>query len=195
MTTERTDRVNRAMLLIFGVVLLGLGIAVLLHSSGALSVPRRESPVVSSPTAAWYGANSGWVWPAVAALSAILLVLSVWWASAQVRLAGTSRIELERDPGGSVSVDGGYLADCIEHDAMRQQSIERARARVTTSESGVQVWLTIWVGPPYDVGHAAARVTRGVLSNLRGFLGDDDAPHIRTHVTVEAAESAMPRLS
>lgn len=195
MTSERTDRVNRVALLTIGIIALGLGLAVLAHSSGALTVPRRESPVVSSPTADWYGTNGGWFWPVLSAVSALLLVLAVWWASAQIRLAGTSRIELERDPGGTVSVDGGYLADCIEHDAIQQKSIERARARVTTSESGVQIWLTIWVGPPYDVGHAVARVTQGVLPNLRGFLGDDRAPRIRAHVTVETAESAMPRLS
>lgn len=195
MSSTRTDRVDRIVLTVIGILLLCLGAAALLHSTGALGVLRRESPVISSPTATWYAANGGWFWPTLAGVALIALLLAVWWAAAQVRLRGTSRIELERGPGGTVAVAGGYLADSIEQDALALDGVERARARVSTTDHAVRVWLTIWVGPPYDVGRAVARVTKTLVPNVRTALDGEHPPQVRWHVTVETAESTISRLS
>ncbi|MFV0533668.1 MAG: hypothetical protein ACK5MR_08455 [Cumulibacter sp.] len=195
MRNDRTDRVNRVVLCVIGLVLVLLGIGGLLHSTGALGGARRSSPVVSSPTAAWYASNGSWVWPTIAGVALIVVILAVWWASAQIRMRGSSRIELERAATGTVSVAGNYLAECIELDAATLDDIERARARVSTTETEVHVWLTIWVGPPYDVGRAVARVTKSLLPNVRAALDGQTPPRIRSHVTVETAESAVSRLA
>lgn len=195
MSSERTDRVDRVVLALIGALLVAVGTAVLLHSTGALGGRRQDSPVISSGTAAWYATNGSWFWPTLAGVALVVVILGVWWASAQVRMRGTSRIELERNVAGTVAVAGGYLADCIEQDAATQDDIERARARITTTDSTVHVWLTIWVGPPYDVGRAVARVTKTVLPHVRATLDGENPPQIRTHVTVEAAEAAISRLS
>lgn len=195
MNNERTDRVNRVALSVIGALLVVIGVAALLHSSGALGARRRDSPVISSPTAAWYDSNGAWFWPTLAGLALIVVILAVWWASAQVRMRGTSRIELGRDAAGTVSVAGSSLADCVEQDATALDDIARARARVTTAESAVHIWLTIWVAPPYDVGRAVARVTKTLLPNVRTVLDSEHPIQIHTHVTIEAAESTMSRLS
>lgn len=195
MSTARTDRVDRIILTVIGVLLLGLGVAALLHSTGALGARRRASPVISSPTAAWYSANGGWFWPTVAGVALGVLLLAVWWAAAQIRLRGSTRIELERGPAGTVAVAGAHLADCVEQDALDLDGIERARARVSTTDHAVRVWLTIWVGPPYDVGRAVARVTKTLVPNVRAVLDGEHRPQLLWHVTVETAESTISRLS
>lgn len=195
MNGERTDRVNRALLTLIGVLLLAVGTAALLHSTGALGRARRESPVLASPTVSWYAAHGSWFWPTLAGVAALVLILAVWWASAQIRLNGAGLIALDRHPGGAVTVTGGHLAECIERDAAAQPEIERARVHLTRSESTLHVWLTVWVGPPYDVGRAVARITKNVLPNVRSTL-DGAAPiPLSTHVTVETAETTISRLA
>lgn len=194
MNDERTDRTDRLILRLLGGILGLLGVAVLLHSTGALGSRRAASPVLSSPTVAWYEDNGRWLWPALIAVLIALVAGSVWWVSNQVRLQGSSRIELAHDPGGTLDVSGSHLAECIERDALNQQGIERARARVSTTPQALQVWLTIWIGPPYDVGRSVARVANTVLPNLRTTLDGNGQRPIRTHITVETAEAVISKL-
>lgn len=194
MSDERIDRINRALLRVLGVLCVLLGIAVLLHATGALGGRRAESPVVSSPTAAWYRANGSWLWPSVGAALLLLTAFGIWWVSSQVRMQGSSRIELERGGPGSLDVSGSHLAECIERDAVNQDGIERARARVSTTQDAVHVWLTLWVGPPYDVGRAVARVANVIVPNLQLTLDGPSTRPVRTHITVETAEAAVTRL-
>lgn len=195
MSHDRTDSVDRAVLAVIGVLLTVAGTVAILHSTGALGARRRASPVIAGDTARWYASNGYWFWSTLAVVSLVIMVLAVWWASAQIRLPGISRIELERGGAGTVTVASGFLAECIEHDAAAQDDIQRARAKVTTGHSVVHVWLTIWIGPPYDVGRAVAVVTKTVLPNIRALLDGDSPPQVLSHITVESAHSTMSRLS
>lgn len=194
MTDDRIDRIDRAVLRALGILVLLLGIGVLLHSTGALGTRRQDSPVVSSPTASWYDAHAAWLWPSVGVALLLVAALALWWVSSQVRMQGSSRVELERAEAGNLTVSGGSLAECVERDAVNQDGIERARARVSTTPDAVHVWLTVWVGAPYDVGRAIARVTNTVLPNLAATLDGQHARPLRTHITVETAESTISRL-
>lgn len=188
------DRINRAMLAVIGVLVVAAGIVIVLHSSGALGSARASSPVVSSPTAQWYAANGDWLWPTVGVVGLVVIGLSVWWISAQLRTRGSERLELGRTPHGALSVSVSHLEDCIEHDATRYDEIRRARAKVSVEDDVVLVALTLSVGPPYDVARAIARVTGTVLPHLAVTLDEPNPKSIRTTITVEAAEAAMSRL-
>ena len=194
MRDERVDRINRAVLRILGAIAILAGIGVLLHSTGALGGQRQDSPVLASATARWYADQGAWLWPVVAVLLVVIAAVCVWWVSSQVRLQGSSRIDLERTSAGALSMSGIHLAECVERDATNQDGIHRARARITTTSEAIDVWLVVWVGPPYDVGRSVSRVANTVLPNLRTALDGADARPIRTHITVETAEAAVSRL-
>lgn len=192
--TPRVDRVNRVLLVVVGTILILLGIAVLLHSTGILGDDRADSPVIATATADWYAANGSWLWPTLAAVAFVLLVLAIWWVAAQVRTQGSSRVEIERAPTGTVTVSGGYLEECVERDAVQLDGIARARARISTDPEAIHLDLTLWVGPPYDVGAAVARVANTVLPHLAVTLDTDEPRPIHTRIHVETAEAAISRL-
>ncbi|WP_153505807.1 Asp23/Gls24 family envelope stress response protein [Cumulibacter manganitolerans] len=194
MRDERVDRIDRAVLYVLGAIAALAGIGVLLHATGALGRRRSDSPVLASPTTRWYADHATWVWPLVAVLLAIVAALSVWWVSSQVRLQGSSRVDLARDGAGSLNVSGTHLAECVERDAVNQDGIDHARARVSATAEAVDVWLTLWVGPPYDVGRSVSRVANTVLPNLATALDGVGSRPIRTHINVETAEAAVSRL-
>ncbi|GAB3299525.1 alkaline shock response membrane anchor protein AmaP [Epidermidibacterium keratini] len=188
------DRINRVVLAVVGIIVAAAGIAIVLHSSGALGRDRAGSPVVSSPTAAWYADNGSWLWPTVGVVGLVVIGLCVWWISAQLRTRGTERLELGRSQEGALSVSVSHLEDCIERDATEYDEIRRARAKVSVEDDVVLVALTLSVGPPYDVARAIARVTGTVLPHLAVTLDEPNPKTIRTTITVEAAEAAMTRL-
>lgn len=194
MKDERVDRLDRVVLRILAVLLIALGVAALLHATGALGSRRRASPVLSTPTVDWYRQNGSWLGPVAGGVLLVLTLLALWWVSAQVRLNGVSRVDLSREPGAALTVDGGELAECVERDAVNQEGIDRARARISATEDAVHVWITIWVAPPYDVGRSVSRVANTVLPKLRTTLDAEPRRAIRTHITVETAEAPVSRL-
>lgn len=111
--TPRVDRINRVLLVLVGALLVVIGGLALLQSGGVFGSARATSPVVSDPTAHWYGVNGSWFWPSTGAVLLVVAGCCVWWVSSQIRTQGSARIErnqvlrghapssaaLERKPG------------------------------------------------------------------------------------------------
>lgn len=192
--TARIDRVNRALLIVIGLALVIVGVLILLQSGGLFGDKRTESPVVSDPTARWYSTNSSWFWPVVGVLMLLVAGLCVWWVSAQLRIAGSPRIELVRAHNGTVTTSGTALADCVELDALAQEGISRARAKLTSVGEEVRLHLTIWVEPPYDVATAVTRITNTALPHLAYAFECPTPKLLRTTIHVETAEATVARL-
>ncbi|PRZ43699.1 hypothetical protein CLV47_102390 [Antricoccus suffuscus] len=192
--TPRVDRINRVFLILIGIVLVVIGVLALLQSGSVFGSARAKSPVVSDPTAHWYGANGTWFWPTAGAVMLVIAGLCVWWVSAQIRTQGSTRIELDRGHDGTVTASAAALADCVEADTIAQPGIARARAKLSSVGEITRLHLTLWVESPYDIADAVARVTNTVLPHLSyAFDGPTPRP-LRTTIHVEAAEAPAARL-
>lgn len=192
--TPRIDRINRVLLILVGALLVVIGVLALLQSGGVFGSVRAQSPVVSDPTAHWYGANGSWFWPSSGAIMLVVAGFCVWWVAAQIRTQGSARIELDRGHKGTVTASATALADCVEVDAIAQPGIARARAKLSSFGEETRLHLTLWVEPPYDIADAVARVTNTVLPHLAyAFDGPTPRP-LRTTIHVEAAEADVARL-
>lgn len=193
--TPRVDRVNRVLLILIGILLIVIGVLALLQSGAVFGSARAESPVVSDPTAHWYGVNGTWFWPTAGAIMLVVAGLCVWWVSAQIRTQGSTRIELDRSHDGTVTASPTALAECVEADTTAQPGIARARAKLNSVGEETRLHLTVWVQPPYDIADAVARVNNTVLPHLaHAFDGPTPRP-LRTTIHVEAAEADVTRLS
>lgn len=192
--TPRVDRVNRVLLIVVGALLIVAGVLALLQSGGVFGSARADSPVVSDPTAHWYGENGGWLWPVTGVLALVIAGLCVWWVSAQIRTQGSARIELDRGHRGTVTVSANALADCVETDTLAQPGIARARARISNVGEETRLHLTIWVEPPYDITGIITRLNNTVLPHIANALDGPAPTPIRTTIHVETAEADVVRL-
>lgn len=192
--TPRVDRINRVLLILIGSLLVIVGVLALLQSGSVFGSARAKSPVVTDPTAHWYGVNGSWFWPTVGAIMLVVAGLCVWWVSAQIRTQGSTRIELDHGHDGTVTASATALAECVEIDTTAQPGIARARAKLSSVGAENRLHLTLWVEPPYDITDAVARVTNTVLPHLAYALDGPTPRPLRTTIHVEASEADVARL-
>ncbi|GHH59547.1 hypothetical protein GCM10018781_02930 [Kitasatospora indigofera] len=158
---------NRTLLAVAGLVLLGGGLLVL---TGALDLYRRwnlEPPAdwpLTSPHDTIVPAqdrtrwtDEGWWWPTVIAALAILMALALWWLLAQLRNRHPGRLPVGNPPCDGVELHDSALADALAADTARLPGVHTAHANLTgqADHPHATVDLTLEADArPRDVLHA-----------------------------------------
>lgn len=177
---------NRTLLAVAGLVLLGGGLLVL---AGALDLYRRRN---LDPPADWpltgphdtlvpardrtRWTDESWWWPTVIAALAVLAALALWWFLAQLRHRHPGRLPVGDPPCAGVELHDDALADALAADTGRLPGVHDAHAHLTGPARRPLADLSVSLAPdanPRDVLHALAV---GPLSRARHSTGWDHFP-------------------
>lgn len=126
-----TDRLNRALLSLLGIVLIGLGTFGLLRGAGVVAGDGVD-PVISS----WLRAEARKRQVLLLSLLAVAAVLLMWlglrWLMAQLpKGRAVSRLELDHtEHATSIDVSAGAVTDALATDVRRLGGVTEATARV-----------------------------------------------------------------
>ncbi len=188
---KRKSAVNRVLLALTGIVLLGSAILIL---AGGFDVYRRwelTSPdgwpltaphdvlLDTADRTRW--TDEGWWWPVVIAVLAIVVLLALWWLLAQLRRTHPGHIPL----GGPPAVDGvelreRALSDALAADARQQPGVHKARARMDGSAKHPEAHLDLTLTSDGEPGPVLQALGDGPLERARQSTGQTRLP-----VTVE----------
>lgn len=132
--------VNRVLLALTGVVLLGVGLMVL---AGGLDLYRRwdlhppgdvplTSPggVLLTDGARTRWRDEGWWWPAVIAVLVLLVLIALWWLLAQLRRPRLGEVLVDSGDGEGALLRGRALEDVLAAEAQGLSGVERAHVRL-----------------------------------------------------------------
>ncbi|MFD8789811.1 alkaline shock response membrane anchor protein AmaP [Streptomyces vinaceus] len=180
----RKSAINRALLAVVGIVLLGGGLLIL---AGGFDVYRRwhitppngwpltapEDVLLTNADRTWW-TGEGWWWPAAIACLVVVVLLALWWFLAQLRRSHPGPLSV----GGKDAVDGvelreGALSDAVAADARRLPSVGRARARMIGSSRRPEVDLDLTMTPASEPGPVLQELYDGPLENVRQSTGRD----------------------
>ncbi|WP_405719774.1 alkaline shock response membrane anchor protein AmaP [Streptomyces sp. NBC_01537] len=179
--------VNRILLALAGVVLLGGGLLVL---AGGLDIYRRWNltPPADWPLSAPHDVllsradrtrwtDESWWWPTVIAALALVVLLSLWWLLAQRHQRRPGRLPV----GGTPPQDGVELRDqalnaALAADAGQLPGVHRAKARLTGRPTGPQARLTLLLTPDSAPTAVLDALRRGPLEHARESAGWEDLP-------------------
>ncbi|MEV0257865.1 alkaline shock response membrane anchor protein AmaP [Streptomyces sp. NPDC050732] len=152
--------VNRVLLALAGFVLLVLGGSVLAVGLGA-SPPswwihdgRHDVLLSAADRVQWR--DEGWFWPVVIAVLAVLLLLSLWWLSAQLRRRRLAEVLVETGDGEGAQLRGVAMENVLAAEAETLDGVERAHAVLTGRRSRPQARVDAVLAPhaaPADVLH------------------------------------------
>lgn len=96
--TRHTARVSRTGLVVVGLILmLGAGAVLARALSARASLLGSASTPVLTHAQVQYPAQHGWVWPVVAAVSAVIALLALWWMAAQTSTRTVRQVPMEPD--------------------------------------------------------------------------------------------------
>ena len=87
-----TERLNRVLLTIVGLLLVAAGIYTLLRSWGALGDAAAAEPLFTANARDWVQRNEEWFWPVMAGVSTLVALLALRWLLAQLRT--TAKVEI-----------------------------------------------------------------------------------------------------
>ncbi|MFJ4865345.1 alkaline shock response membrane anchor protein AmaP [Streptomyces sp. NPDC088748] len=175
---KRKSAVNRVLLALAGIVLLGTGLMILaggfdLYRSRSLTPPDgwplttpHDVLLADADRTRW--ADEGWWWPAVIAVLAIVTLFAVWWLLAQLRRTHPGALSV----GGTDAVEGvelreGALGDALAADARHLPGVHQARARMDGSSSRPEAHIAITLTPDAEPAAVLQALCDGPLESAR----------------------------
>ncbi|MEU9039713.1 alkaline shock response membrane anchor protein AmaP [Streptomyces sp. NPDC048352] len=174
--------VNRVLLALTGVVLLGCGLLVLaggfdLYRRWRVTPPdgwplttSRDVPLEAGDRTRW--TDEGWWWPAVIAVLAVVLLLALWWLVAQLRRTHPGHVSVGDDPAvDGVELREQALGDALAADAGRQPGVRKARARLDGSPGHPEAHLDLTLAPGSEPGAVLQELCDGPLARARRATG------------------------
>ena len=179
-------RLDRVLLALVGLVLVAVGVAALLWTTGTLAeyvdgVPDRldTSPATDAASQTW--------WPFVTgAVALILAIVAVWWMLAHFPARSVAEQDL---PGSSramrLRIDRGAVADATAHAAQQVPSVRRATATLRDEGSELVLSLLVTVDPAADLPDLATRLD-DLVADAATVLPDE---RLRSRTTVRMRTS------
>ncbi|MFF4652933.1 alkaline shock response membrane anchor protein AmaP [Streptomyces sp. NPDC001380] len=169
--------VNRILLALAGLVLLGGGLLVL--AGGLDLLPGTEDGRLPGPHDVLLGrarrtrfTGEGWWWPAVIAGLALAVVLAVWWLTAQPgpRTAGRLVLGGPKPPEG-VELRGQALGDAVAAQAAGLPGVRRAGVRPVGRPDRPRARIALTLAPDGEPAAVLRALCEGPLADARTSAG------------------------
>ncbi|MDX3645200.1 alkaline shock response membrane anchor protein AmaP [Streptomyces sp. MB09-02B] len=167
--------VNRVLLGVVGLVLVVVGGAVLVVGLG-VDPPswwpydgRRDVLLSDAGRTRWR--DSGWWWPAVIAVLAVLVLLALWWLTAVLRRHRLAEVLVDTGDGEGALLRGRALEGVLTAEAAGSDGVERAHARLTGRRNAPEARVRLLLQPHVNPGDALHTLTTGALTHARESAG------------------------
>jgi hypothetical protein len=161
--------VNRLMLGLTGLVLLGVGLAVLAGGLGHWPYGSAHDVLLSATARRRYRGERWW-WPTVIGVLGIVVLVALWWLLAQFRDRRIRRIQVEGGDSGDgqgVVLRGRALENIVAAEAESLPGVAHAQAALTTPRDAPTVRLLLALAPHADPGALLTELDTYVLERAR----------------------------
>ena len=142
-------------------------------------LPRRPGGGRAIATAAQtrYPGHHAWVWPAAAAIAAIIALLALYWLLIQARTRTVRRLSLEPERTHGVTVlPADAVTSAITDELKTRPGIHRAAAALKGSPGAPGLQLSVTAADHTDPALLRGYIEREALTHLRASLERDTIP-------------------
>ncbi|MEU8589512.1 alkaline shock response membrane anchor protein AmaP [Streptomyces sp. NPDC048664] len=188
--------VNRTLLALTGLVLLGGGLLIGaagldLYATHHLAPPTgwplttADDVLLSSADRARWSDQGWWWWPAVVAALALFLALALWWLLAQLPRRTADGLPVGGDPPqDGVELRARALGDAIATEAGTLPGVQRATVRITGRSARPRAHVTLVLTPEGTPATALGALCEGPL---RTALQSTRSPAMPTEARLRVA--------
>jgi len=175
--SPRTNRANRLLLLLLGLILLAGGLAGLLTGLEVFGSARADQPVFNRELVDFVDRNAGWFWPLVAVVAVILGLLALWWLLIQARGDRVSSLDLETDRShGRTRLAAGALTGALVDEIESYRGVARASGRLLGDGLAPRLSLRVALDGRVDAGDVLRRIESEALAHARSALAAERLP-------------------
>ncbi|MFD3840612.1 alkaline shock response membrane anchor protein AmaP [Streptomyces sp. NPDC058642] len=188
--------VNRVVLGVAGLVLLVAGGSVLAVGLG-LNPPSwwiHDGPrdVLLDDTGRTRWEHHGWWWPTVLAVLAVLVLLALWWLTANLRRHRLTEVLVNTGDGEGALLRGRALEGVLADDATELDGVSHAHVRLTGRRNAPETRVRLLLEPHVDPGTALSHLTTQALTHARNSAGLASLP---AEVRMKAVKHRAERVS
>ena len=189
--TRGPDRLNRWVLLLLSLVLLGAGGYALARGYEAFGAEQADEEVLLEPVRDFVGRNENWFWIVVLGLSLIVAYLALRWLVAQFRSPRLTEIDLTGEGSkGSTQLRAAGASDALATDIETYRGVSSASARLVDDGERPEVDMRVEVNDDADVPALRAKIEDEALRRFCQALG---VSSVNAHLHLRLTEPA-PRL-
>jgi hypothetical protein len=188
--------VNRVLIGIVGLVLLVIGGSVLAVGLG-LEPPswwihddRHDVLLSDAERTRWR--DDGWWWPTVLAVLAGLVLLALWWLTANLRRHRLTEVLVDTGDGEGALLRGRALESVLASEAAGLEGVQRAHVHLTGRRSTPEARVRLLLEPHVDPGTALNDLTTEAVAHARNSAGLAELP---TEVRLKGVKHRAERVS
>ena len=177
---RHTARVSRTGLAIIGLILLlGAGTVLARALGASTSVLGSPDVAVLTPTQVAYPTQHSWVWPVVAAVSAVIAVLALWWLAAQTSTKTVRQLPLEPDhTSGTTTLRADAATGAMTDELQSNPVIRSADAALRGSRRQPGLRLAVTAENRADPGALRTSIETEAIPHLRQALEMETIPTV-----------------
>ncbi len=189
--TGGPDRLNRGVLLLLSLVLLGAGGYALARGYEAFGTEQADEEVLLEPVRDFVGRYPDWFWIAVLGLCLIVSYLALRWLVAQFRSPRLTEIDLTAEGSkGSTELRAAGASDALATDIETYRGVRSASARLVDDGERPEVDMRVEVNDDADVPALRTRIEDEALRRFCQALG---VSSVNAHLHLRLTEPG-PRL-
>jgi hypothetical protein len=177
------DRTNRVALAVFGLLVLAVGAAGMVASTGVFGAAFSRRTLLDNRVSGYFSHHGGWLWPAVAGACLLLALACLRWILAL--LASTDRVGDITIPGdtghGTTIVQPAAITDALTREISAYHGVETAKGRVIGDGRNPEIVLVVTPSPSADLHALHRRIEAEALAHARRALDKPSLP-IQLHL-------------
>ncbi|MGI8870948.1 MAG: hypothetical protein ACR2F6_19425 [Mycobacteriales bacterium] len=188
---NRTNRLDRILLVLLGAVVLLAGAGGVLLRLGVFGASWKHRPIIEQNTTDFFNRHESWLWWAIGGGALVIAVLAIYWLIVQLRTERIGNVDLGPAVDGENTLASSALADAVRREAENVEGVARARARLVHESAQPQLRLAVALREDADLGAVQRALDTDVLAHAREAIGRETLP---TWLRVEVDATEAPRV-
>jgi hypothetical protein len=184
------DRTNRIMLILFALALTAAGVAGALAGLGVFGQATEHGVLVSDQVKDYFGRHGDWLWPAIAVVAAIIVLLAVrWLLTLLFSTDRTGDLPLSGDrSAGRTTLSTAALTDAVVSEIDGYSGVSAAKARLIGDPAAPTLVITATLEESADLSAARRRIEGHAVQHARQALGNPELP-VRLDLTTTTRQA------
>ena len=181
------DRTNRVVITLVGAIAVALGVGGLLAAAGVFGNRFQHRQLVDNGFSRYVGKHGVWLWPAIAAVTLVLVLLALIWllrllfstdrsSGIAISTAPTDKENIDDRAGGRTSMTATALAQAVTDEIETYHGVTGAKARILGGPANPTLAIEVTASRRAELAPLVNRIEQQAITHARQSLAKPRLP-------------------
>ena len=194
------DRTNRLVIGLVGLIAVAVGVGGLLAAGGVFGHTFQHRRLIDNGFSRYVGDHGVWLWPVIAAVALVLVLLSIVWLfrllfstdrARSITIDAPSRDQQdEATPAGRTTMTATAVPQAVTAEIDTYHGVTNTKARMLGEPSDPTLAIEVTAGRRTDLAALIERVEREAIAHVRTAL---EKPELPVRLDISISQRSTPR--